>query len=65
MDVRNCSKEPGGYLKKVKRNDRVQALRGMQPPCSWNDRTLSKKDRGVKIFSRNLLNGVGGSKLAP
>jgi hypothetical protein len=47
-DVCNSSKEPGGYLYKVKRNDRVQALRGMQPPCSWDDRTLSKKDRGVK-----------------
>jgi hypothetical protein len=28
MDVRNSSKEPGGYLKKVKKNDMVQALRG-------------------------------------
>jgi hypothetical protein len=65
MDIHNSSKEPGGYLKKVKRNDRVQALRGMLPPCSWRDRTLSKKDRGVKIFSRNPLNGVGGSKLPP
>jgi hypothetical protein len=29
MDVRNSSKEPGGYLKKVKKDDAVQALRGM------------------------------------
>jgi hypothetical protein len=50
MDVRNSSKEPGGYLKKVKKNDMVQALRGMLPPCSWDDRTLSKKERGVKVF---------------
>jgi ribosomal protein L10 len=65
MDIRNSSKERGGYLKKVKNNDMVQALRGMQPPCSWDDRTLSRKDRGVKIFSRNPHNAVGGSKLPP
>ena len=29
MDFRNSSKEPGGHLKKVKTNDRIQALRGM------------------------------------
>ncbi len=51
LDIRHSSKEPGGYLKEVKKNYMVQALRGMQPPCSWDDRTLSKKDRGVKIFS--------------
>jgi hypothetical protein len=31
----------------------VQALRGIQPRSSWDDRTLSKKDRGVKIFELN------------
>ena len=50
MDVHNPSKEASGYLKKIKNNEMVQVLRGMQPRCSWNDRTLSKKDRGVKIF---------------
>ena len=49
MDVHNSSVESGGYLKKIKHNEMVQALRGMQPRCSWNDRTLSKKERGVKI----------------
>jgi divalent metal cation (Fe/Co/Zn/Cd) transporter len=34
MDNRNSSKEPGGYLKKVKNNDMVQALRGIQPRSS-------------------------------
>jgi hypothetical protein len=28
----------------------VQALRCIQPRSSWDDRTLSKKDGGVKIF---------------
>ena len=50
MDVHSSSKEVGGYLKKIKNNNMVQVLRGMQPRCSWNDRTLSKKGRGVKIF---------------
>ena len=50
MDARNSSKKPGGYLKKVKNNDIVQALWGIQPRSSWDDRTLSKKDRGAKIF---------------
>jgi hypothetical protein len=50
MDIRGSSKEPGGYLKKVKNNDMVQALRGNQPRLPLNDRTLSKKDGLVKIF---------------
>jgi hypothetical protein len=50
MDIRSSSKEPGGYLKNVQNNDMVQALRGIQPRCSWDGRTLSKKDRDVKIF---------------
>jgi hypothetical protein len=50
MDLRIFSKDPGGYLKKVKNNDMVQALRGNQPRLPLDDRTLSKKDRGVKIF---------------
>jgi hypothetical protein len=49
MDVHNSSIEGGGYLKKAKNNGIVRALRGMQPRCSWDDRTLSKKERGVKI----------------
>jgi hypothetical protein len=31
-------------------NNVVQAPRGTQPRSSWHARTLSKKDRGVKIF---------------
>ena len=44
------SKESGGYLTKAKINDLVRALRGNQPRLPLDDRTLSKKDRGVKIF---------------
>ena len=50
MDLRNFSKDPGGYMKKIKHNEIVKVLRGMQPRCSKDDRTLSKKDRGVKIL---------------
>ena len=49
MDVHNSSMESGGYLKKAKINDLVRALRGIQPRRSRDDRTLSKKERGVKI----------------
>jgi hypothetical protein len=49
MDVHNSSMESGGNLKKAKVNDLVRALRGTHPRCSWDDRTLSKKERGVKI----------------
>jgi hypothetical protein len=58
MDAHSSSKEPGGYLKKGRKNDRIQALRGMQPPRSWDEKTLSKKDTLVKMFGffRNLLN---------
>ena len=48
--ARTLNKEPGGYLRKVKSNDMMQALQGIQPRCSWDDRTLSKKDRDVKIL---------------
>jgi len=48
MDVHNSSIEGGGYLKKAKSNNMVQTPWGMQPRCPWDDRTLSKKDRGVK-----------------
>ena len=50
MDVHNPSKEASGYLKKIKNNEMVQVLRGMQPRCSQDDRTLSKKGRGVKTL---------------
>jgi|GEM_PF-1027609 hypothetical protein len=50
MDVHNSSIESGEYLKKGKSNDMVQALRGNQPRLPLDDRTLSKKDRSVKIF---------------
>jgi hypothetical protein len=49
MDIHNSSIEGGGYLKKAKNNELVRALRGIQPRSSWNDRTLSRKERGVKI----------------
>jgi hypothetical protein len=49
MDVHNSSIESGGYLKKAKNNELVRDLRGIQPRRSWDDRTLSKKERGVKI----------------
>jgi hypothetical protein len=49
MEVHNSSIESGGYLKKAKINELVRALRGIQPRSSWDDRTLSKKERGVKI----------------
>jgi hypothetical protein len=49
VDIHNSSIESGGYLKKTKNNNILRALRGIQPRYSWNDRTLSKKDRGVKI----------------
>jgi len=49
MDVHNPSKEAGGYLKMTTNNERVKVLRGVQPRCSQDDRTLSKKGRGVKI----------------
>jgi len=50
MDVHYSSIESGGYLKKAKINDLVRALRGSQPRPPLDDRTLSKKDRGVNIF---------------
>jgi hypothetical protein len=50
MDIHNSSMECGGYLMKAKINDLVQALRGNQPRLPLDDRTLSKKDRGVKIL---------------
>jgi hypothetical protein len=59
MDVHNSSMESGGYLKKAKINDLVRALRGMQPRSSWDDRTLSKKDRGVKMSQLNNAKGMG------
>jgi hypothetical protein len=52
--ARALGKEPGGYLRKVKSNDMVQAPRTIRPRSSWDDRTLSKEDRGVKIFKQIL-----------
>jgi len=34
----------------IQRNDMVQAFRGNQPRFFQDERTLSKKDRGVKVF---------------
>ena len=56
MDAHNCSIEPGGYMKKIKHNEMVKVLLGMQPRFSQDDRTVSKKDRGVKILE--LLAGA-------
>jgi len=36
-------------------NDMVQAPQGIQPRSSWHGRTLSKKDRGVKIFKQKNI----------
>jgi hypothetical protein len=41
-------------LRKGKSNDMVQAPRTIRPRSSWHDRTLSKEDRGVKIFKQIL-----------
>ncbi len=49
MDIHNSSIESGGYVKKAKNNNIMRALRGMQSRCARDDRTLSKKERGVKI----------------
>ena len=32
------------------RTEQARALGGIKPRCSWDDGTLSKKDKGVKIF---------------
>ena len=50
MDIHNCSIEPGGYIKKIEHNEIVKVIRGVQPRCSQDDRSLSKKGRGVKIL---------------
>jgi hypothetical protein len=50
MDVHNCSIEPGGYLKMTTNNEIAKVLQGTHPRTALDDRTLSKKDRGVKIF---------------
>jgi len=50
MDVHSPSKEAGGYMKMKTNNEIVKILRGTHPRCSQDDRTLSKKGRGVKIF---------------
>jgi hypothetical protein len=34
----------------IQRNDMIQAFRGNQPRFFQDERTLSKKDRGVKVF---------------
>jgi len=52
MDLCYSSIEPGGYLKKAKDNDIVQALQDKQPQCFSNGKRLSRKDRGVKVFAQ-------------
>jgi len=37
-------------MKKIKHNEIAKVLRGAQPRYSQDDRTLSKKGRGVKIL---------------
>jgi len=39
----------GGYQKRIEYNEKVEGFRGTHPRCSQDDRTLSKKGRGVKI----------------
>jgi len=60
MDIHNSSIEAGGYLKKAMNNELVRALRGMQPRCFWDDRTLSKKERSVKMSRQINLNNAKG-----
>ena len=50
MGLGTFSKDPGGCLKKIKYNEMVHMLRDTHPWAAWNDGTLSKKGRGVKIF---------------
>jgi len=55
MDLCYSSIEPGGYLKKAKNNDMVQALRGIRSRFSQYGRKLSEKGRDVKMFTQGIL----------
>jgi len=65
MDIHNSAIESGGYLMKAKVNDLVQALPGTQPRLPLDDRTLSRKDRGVKILRLPVFNSYPQEQIMP
>ncbi|OGP95333.1 MAG: hypothetical protein A2157_20040 [Deltaproteobacteria bacterium RBG_16_47_11] len=55
MDIRNSSKKDNEAFPAD-----LQKRRSVQPRSSWHGRKLSKKGRGVKVFTQRNL-GKGGS----